>query len=440
MAVDPEIGFTADVIRDPDRFVGRTSLIRKSISAVNAATGLVAVFGKRGVGKSSLLRQLQQMALGDYTLARRGGLSNEIPMRPRTYLTVYYTCDSMIEDGKQLLSRLINDQDAEDGLLRLVPNDGKEIVEFSRSKEISGGSDLKVVSWGAKGVETSKYARVVEGDVVQTFRNFVGAIVENQVKRRMKRDGLLIILDEFDVIRNKTGIGSLIKSLSTPEVKFAVCGVGGDLIDLIVDHASVERLITQGELPVTPMLDPESEEIISRASELFGDLVRFSPGISGKIAKLGGGFPYLVQLIGKECVIEMNARGTNTIDDDVLQHVVSGIKSGKGFPTLERSYQMAIGNSETRQLLLHLLAEQDSDKSSFNDEIGRIVLKASRETAEGMGIQYMDQLMPRLLDAKFGPVMQRVDHGVYEFVNPVLRQYIRLRDLPMASVQVQDRD
>lgn len=28
MTVDPEIGFTADVIRDPSRFVGRVDLIR----------------------------------------------------------------------------------------------------------------------------------------------------------------------------------------------------------------------------------------------------------------------------------------------------------------------------------------------------------------------------------------------------------------------------
>ena len=69
----------------------------------------------------------------------------------------------------------------------------------------------------------------------------------------MKRDGLLIILDEFDVIQNKDGVGSLIKSLTTPEVKFAVCGVGRDLSDLILDHASVERLIEQGVLPVKPM-------------------------------------------------------------------------------------------------------------------------------------------------------------------------------------------
>lgn len=148
--IDPEIGFTSDVIRDSTRFVGRTDLIRDCIKALNSPLGMIAVYGKRGVGKSSLLRQIQQMALGDYTLAKKAGLEHEIPARPRKYLTVYYPCDSMIQSGEGLVTRLCNDQDDEDGLLRLVPNDGKEIVEFSRSREVSGGADLKVVSWGGK--------------------------------------------------------------------------------------------------------------------------------------------------------------------------------------------------------------------------------------------------------------------------------------------------
>ena len=306
MPFDPEKGFTADVIRDPSRFVGRTDLIRDCMLAINAPTGLISVYGKRGVGKSSLLRQIQQMALGEYTLAKRAGLSHLIPNSPRTYLTVYYSCDSLISDGEGLLSRLCNDQGAEDSLLRLVPDEGKEIVEFTRSKEVSAGADLKVLNWGAKGVESTKYAKVVPGDIVQTFRNFVDAVVTHQVKKRMKRDGLLVLLDEFDVIKNKDGIGSLIKSLTTPEVKFAICGIGRDLTDLVSDHASIERLIEQGVLPVKPMPIPESEEIITRAEELFKGDVAFEPGISVQIAELGQGYPYFVQLIGKQCVNEIN--------------------------------------------------------------------------------------------------------------------------------------
>lgn len=431
MSVNPEIGFTADVIRDPNRFVGRIELIRDCIAAINAASGLVTVYGKRGVGKSSLLRQLQQMALGDYALAKRAGLAHQIPERPKTYLTVFYTCDSMIKDGRDLLSRLCNDQNEEDGLLRLVPNDGKEIIEFTRTKEASAKADLKVVSWGAKGIEASKYAKVVPNDVVQTFRNFVDSIVVHQVKKRMNRDGLLIILDEFDVIENKSGIGSLIKSLTTQEVKFAVCGVGRDLSDLINDHASVERLIEQGVLQVKPMPLAESEAIITRAAELFAGAVRFEPGIAGKIAELGQGYPYFVQLIGKQCVNEANARGTNMVDTAVFEKVVEDLRSGRAFPALEAAYQRAIGESEGRQILLHLLAEQQTEQTQYSDEIGRIALKQSRQVAEELDVQFIDQLMPRLVDKKFGPVLERVaeKQGMYEFVNPVLRQYIRLRSI-----------
>lgn len=429
MHIDPEIGFTADVIRDPSRFVGRTELIRDCISALNAATGLISVFGKRGVGKSSLLRQIQQMALGEYALARKAGLARLIPARPRTYLTVYYSCDSLIKDGKDLLSRLCNDQGSEDSLLRLVPNDGKEIVEFTRSKEVSAGADLKVVNWGSKGVESSKYARVVPSDIVQTFRNFVDAIVVHQVQKRMKRDALLIIIDEFDVIENKEGLGSLIKSLTTPEVKFAICGVGRDLSDLIQDHASVERLIEQGVLPVKPMPLLEAEAIIHRAAELFGGAIKFEAGIATRISEMGQGYPYFVQLIGKQCVNEANARSTGIIDVSILDKVMEDLRAGKAFPTLESAYQRAIGDSKGRQLLLHLLAEQPTEQSLFTDEIGRVVLKQSRQVAEELDIQFVDQLIPRLVEKKYGPILERVPErqGTYEFVNPVLRQYIKLR-------------
>lgn len=429
--VDPEQGFTSDVITDPNRFIGRIDLIRSCMQAINSPSSLLAIYGKRGVGKSSLLRQVQQMALGDYTLATNAGLHHEIPQNPRKYLTVFYTCDSIIESGEALVSRLCNDQNEEDGLLRLVPHDGKEIVEFTRAKEVSAGADLKVVNWGAKGVETSKYARVVENDIVQTFRNFVSSIVQHQVKGRMKRDGLLILLDEFDVLENKRGLGSLIKSLSSKDVKFGICGIGQDLTDLIEDHASVERLLEQGAIHVKTMPTQEAKNILNKAEELFGGEMSIDDDVKNEIVKVSQGYPYFVQMVGKSCVSKASQLGLKSINLHVYRRVLEDIRSGAAFPTLESSYQRAIGNSDSRQMLLHLLAEQPEEQTLFHEDVGRIFLKNVRKDADDFDVDYLDQNLPRLLDKKFGAVLRRIPEGqgIYEFTNPVFRLYVNLRSI-----------
>lgn len=245
----------------------------------------------------------------------------------------------------------------------------------------------------------------------------------------MKRDGLLILLDEFDVMRDKGGLGSLIKSLSGDSVKFAICGIGRDLNDLVSDHASVERLLEEGALHVTPMPQPESEEIIYTAERRFEGQLRFEHTVTTQIAETSKGYPYFVQLFGKECVAQANDLGANAITEAVYEKVLEDVRSGRAFPTLERAYQRAIGNPPDRQILLHLLADQPEDVALYNEDLGKVILKKVRKDAEDLDVQYVDQLIPRLVDNNFGPVLMRVTdkQGLYEFVNPVFRLYVNLR-------------
>ena len=293
--VDPEIGFTSNVITDPHRFVGRASLIQESINALNSSLGLIAIYGKRGVGKSSLTRQIQALANGNYELVRLAGLHHLLPQKPRKYYTVYYVCDSIISGAQDLVARLCNDTDEQDGLLRLVPDRGKQLTEFSRTAENSVGLDLKVVNWGAKGQEASKYTSAVPGDIVQTFRNFTSAVVESNNRMFAKRESVLILLDEFDQIKDKQGLGSLIKSLSGDKVKFGICGIGQDLSSLIADHASVGRLIEQGSIFVKPMSESETTKIFETAERLFHGRVTFENNVVRQIAALSEGYPYFAQ-------------------------------------------------------------------------------------------------------------------------------------------------
>jgi len=430
--IDPEIGFTSDVIRDSKRFVGRQHLLTKCVSAVNSKNGLIAIYGKRGVGKSSLLRQIQQIALGDYTLIKNSGLNHIIPSRPKKYLTVYYQCDSIIEGAKDLLHRMCNDQNTEDGLLRLVPDDGKQLIEFSRGAEAELGTDLKVVKWGSKGVNTSKYAKVVEGNIVQTFRNYLDSIITHQVKKKMGRDGLFILFDEFDTIQDKSGIGSLIKSLSSEDIRFGICGIGRDIADIVEDHNSVERLLEQGSLLVRPMDESECYGILNKAEDLFDRKVVFDENVKEQIAKYSEGYPYFVQLFGKSCVEIANARGVKNVSVEILQELFNQIKRGEAFPTLEATYQKAIGSSVDRQTLLHLLAEEDENtrETLFGESDGRVFLRKIRGAAEDFEVKYIDQILPRLIDKKYGPVLMKTrdGQGIYEFTNPVFRLYCRLRN------------
>lgn len=429
MFFDPEIGFTSAEIRDPKRFVGRSPLVRDCIKALNCPVGLIAIYGRRGVGKSSLLRQIQKMAVGDYSLARQSGLFQLVPENPRKYYTVYYTCDGIISDAPQLLSRLCNDQSPEDGLLRLVPDKGKELVEFSRDEEDSLGTDLKLIKWGVKGTDSSKYSRVVPNDLVQTFRNFLESVIDENNSIFNKRDAVLILLDEFDVIQDKSGIGSLIKSMSSPRIKFGICGIARDLSELVQDHNSIERLLEEGAINVKPMSAEETRKIFQTARDLYDGKISFEEKVVDKIVELADGYPYLAQLIGKACINHLNEIGEDTVTWGVFNVVLDDIRSGNAFPTLESAYLRAVGQSEPRRLLLTILAEQNADSARYNDDVQRVALKEIRGIANEFEIDYVDQLLPRLIDKNFGPALIRDPdiHGAYEWVNPVLRAYVRLR-------------
>jgi hypothetical protein len=344
---------------------------------------------------------------------------------------VYYACDSSINNTEDLIKRLCNDTDAEDGLLRLVPDAGKELVEFSRSDEDSLGLDLKLVKWGIKGADSHKYASVVPNDTVQSFRNFVAGSVDANNRMWSKRDGILILLDEFDVIGAKDHMGSLIKSLTSPTVKFGVCGIGQDLGALINDHKSVARLIEQGAIHVKPMNAEETRQIFSTAEKLFKGVISFDKEVVEEIVDLSEGYPYFAQLIGKSCVQYGNNVGTNSIDRKIFGEVLDRIREGRSFPSLEDQYQLAVGKSKERAMLLVLLAEQKSDTAQYDEDIGRVVLQKTRSAAQGLGIDYVDQLMPRLVEQRYGPALVKgsEQRGVYEFADPVFRAYVKLRRL-----------
>ena len=126
------------------------------------------------------------------------------------------------------------------------------------------------------------------------------------------------------------------------------------------------------------------------------------------------------------CVEVANEDGTNEINMDVYGKVLAKIHNGTAFPSLETRYKRAVGESDGRAVILTLLAEQNAE---LNDHQGRVVFKEIRTTVQDLDVEYIDQLIPRLVDRNYGPALIKVEdaRGTYEFADPVLRAYVKLR-------------
>ncbi len=74
-------------------------------------------------------------------------------------------------------------------------------------------------------------------------------------------------------------------------------------------------------------------------------------------------------------------------------------------------------------MLLVLLAEQKSDAAHYDEELSRVVLQKTRSAAQGLGIDYIDQLMPRLVEERYGPALVKgsEQRGIYEFADRIMK-------------------
>jgi len=153
--------------------------------------------------------------------------------------------------------------------------------------------------------------------------------------------------------------------------------------------------------------------------------------VVASIASVCEGYPYFAQLLGKRSIEEGNRQGTNHVDDVIFRSVLDDIRTGKAFPNLEKNYKRAIGHSKDRAWLLALLAEQQENESIFDASGNHVRLKDIRGIAKDLDVAHIDQNLPRLVEEQSGPVLVKDSErpGVYEFVDPVFRSYVKLRGI-----------
>lgn len=385
--VDPF--FPGRPVDDPEKFSGRAGQVEAVIDALfqvkhkNPVHTIIT--GDRGIGKSSLLYQTRLVAEGDRILAEKLG----------------------IDLGVEKYNFLIGWHDVD-------PGQGPEHISTGLARNLQG---LAGKFLGKVKLELSLggFLKISEREASSTVSDLANAFCEDAEKLSRVaydnyKDGVLFFVDELDRANPESGVATFFKLVAEklPRMKvlnvaFICAGITGAIQKLEADHASITR--TFRDVPISRLSQPETEEIIKNG---FGAVERtFDDRIPGMVYRLASGFPEPVHLLGSEM---LRVDSDNNIDLNDLElakdNIVTILKRNKLSDLLKKS------GSGKYQKILQAMAEHEKlnvPLSFISEKIGQAQYQYSTN-------------MSTLVDRE---IINRVDIGVYAFVDPLLKEYIK---------------
>jgi Cdc6-like AAA superfamily ATPase len=400
-------------ITDPERFAGRRTQVEQCYLGLLAEGTNIAILGNRGAGKSSLARQLAHLATGNNGLLERYKVPSD---RKLDFLTLSYTCGNSISSTDHLLERLLSSADCLGPWLYDIEQ-AKKILESYSPKFEAGIFGVSVGLGGTKSTETTSEKAGPKHDTTSVFTNVVSLLA----KQQPARDGILLIVDEFDQITDKTGFASFLKSLATnvPNVRFAIVGVAHDLYDLMKEHQSSDRLFAGGVVPVPGMTSAELEEIIGIAEHHIGSAIVFDQNARTRLASLAQGHPYMLHLLGKHSLRSVWRQGRATISAEDVGKTLQTIAESGADPVLEGRYKKAIQSSPHREAVLRALAASEKNGEVWTTDAYPIATKD--------GVENPSQYVGNLVTEEYGAEPVKVRDRYYRFKDSLFRAYVRAR-------------
>jgi len=249
--------FPGHEIDDPKWFAGRKSDIERTLQALSRKGNSVIVFGERGIGKSSFVSMIRMIAEGNTFLIHKHQLHKKYNKDFFNYQVASITCDAGTQNLEQILQRILT---SPEGLKKIVQT--RLVSSEQKSTDSVGLNFLKLLSLSTTSTDTKIEKAVEEKSVIETFTNVV-LTIQNEILKR--EENLLIVIDEFDLVEDKSKLATLMKALSKGKVKFLISGIASDYSELIEGHKSVSRLLYQGRIKITPMTEDEVNNIFDLA-------------------------------------------------------------------------------------------------------------------------------------------------------------------------------
>ena len=396
------------------RFAGRKEAVSEAYYALIASGAHIAIVGNRGIGKTSLSRQIVNIATGDNDLLAKLSLPHD---RRLDFLPVYFACGKTVQNTTDLLERLLTSTGCLADWIYDIPKATKVVKGYSPRFGVNV-LGAEVGFGGEKKTEASTEPAVTTHAIDTVFTNAVAAIVEQKIAT----DGLLIVVDEFDQITDPSGFASFLKALSTnvPQVKFCLVGVAHDIQYLMKEHQSSDRLFAGSIIALPSMNQTELKEIIAIAEESIDKAIIFEPPAADRVAALAQGHPYMVHLIGKYAFRLAFQSGNTALTVDDVDATIRSIAERGADPVLEGRYKKAVASSEQRETVLKALAETQALD-------GEVWTSNAYKVALDQGVDNASQYVGQLVSDEYGSEVEKLRDRFYRFHDSLFAAYVRVR-------------
>lgn len=368
-------------------FAGRTDELRKMFDAVNSPGKHVILYGYQGVGKTSLATILKEL-FAEYPTIRIGKINCE---RNDTFTSVWNNALSEI-------SILIEGPD--------------------------GNNQHTLNQW----LDLGQY--VGPGQIRQALQKGNAYIPE-----------LVIVFDEFDKLgrEHRAMFADTIKDIadSLTNATVVLIGVANDVTELIADHSSIVRNLSQIKMP--PMSRVEVEDILNKS--LFKLDMSMTAEACASVVALAQGYPHYAHLLGKESAqsaISDRRREINTAD--VTTAIKEAVNDG-GYCIADVYHKATLAQRKGtlfEQVLVACALAKVDEMGFFASTDVRIALNAI--TSKNYEIYGFSQHLERFSsEQERGPVFEKRGSKRsyrYRFINPLLRPYAIIKGMVEGLVTI----
>ncbi|MGD0405682.1 MAG: hypothetical protein ABSB10_03430 [Candidatus Bathyarchaeia archaeon] len=391
-------------IEIPDLFSGRKEEIIQGLYALRSEGASICIYGKRGVGKSSIAKQLRLVASGlpDLTdLIKRPDLFDPTVFN---FPSVYFYCDDTIKDADDLFRKILADRDSLNGICQY--NDG--IILKKTKTKTTKTAKLACRLLEAAATDEQETENIVAGlDSVSAFKSVTAEIVDSA-----NTDNMVVVIDEFERVSSKIGIASIIKTC--PHVKFILVGISEDLRLLISDHESVSRHFAEGTIKLNPMTVEMLIEILKRAEAKIKE-IKFEEQVIAKIVELANGYPHWVHLMGKLSCIDVVEHDGKTVQMENFQRALEKIAQREIIH--EDNYMKATLGSKDKEKMLRILASDKEDKLNPEEKY---------KVAEEYGVSYWGWRY-YIQDLIKSDILQQIKYHFTSFKDIRFKVYCQIR-------------